>query len=89
MSMIGTTTYTQLPLCVDGKGHSFTIPPTSSWAVCARCGLIRVQPAGSSNRVFDPPMQLIGPRCIYCGYGVANPGDACGICPESREKSDV
>jgi hypothetical protein len=36
--------YTNLPACVDAKGHAFTIPPMSGKACCSRCGLIREQP---------------------------------------------
>ena len=47
--MIGIQAYVQLPLCIDQQGHRFTIPPTSSKAVCGRCGLIREQPTTVTN----------------------------------------
>lgn len=34
--------YARLPLCIDEKGHKFTIEPaTPRRSVCTRCGLIR------------------------------------------------
>lgn len=54
-------TFVVLPLCIDREGHRFTIPPTSSWSVCQRCGLTRnpLGGGGETSALLDEVQGMV------------------------------
>lgn len=74
------------------SAHPTNCGPVQRWIEDVRQKVTRfnlkVVKAADNPGLLPPSPLFIGPRCMYCGHSVANPGDECGMCAGSEAAMD-